>query len=198
MINTDNFLNINAAQKVNWTKFDQFNMIYWNINSIRNKLYDIEEIVYQKRTKTTHFIAITETRILDNETDFFNIPNYKPFFSNRNDGHGGAALYVHNSLDSNLVASGVEFKVNFVIVNIPAIKTSIAVVYKKPTVSLNKFLVVLSKILDHANKVILIGDMNLDIQTDNNNIRQYITAVHSSGCCILNNREKKFGTRVNN
>lgn len=110
--NSNTFLNINCRQKLNWTKFDQFNMIYWNINSIRNKLFDIEEIAYQNSAKTTHFIALTETQILDNETDFFNIPNYNSYFSNRDDGHGGAALFVHDSLDSNLVASGVEYKVD--------------------------------------------------------------------------------------
>lgn len=197
MDDINNLLDVNVVQRVNWTKFDQFNLIYWNINSIRNKLYDIEDIVYKNSKKTTHFIALTETRILDSETDFFNIPNYKSYFSNRNDGHGGAALFVHNSLDSNLIMSGVEFKINFVIVNIPTIKTSIAVVYKKPTVSISKFLDVLNKILDQTNKIIVIGDMNLDIQTDNSNIKQYITAVNAAGCCLLNKREKKFATRIN-
>lgn len=197
MDNTNNFLDLDVVQRVNWTRFDQFNLIYWNINSIRNKLYDIEDIDYQNNSKTTHFIALTETRILDSETDLFNIPNYKSYFSNRNDGHGGAALFVHNSLDSNLIASGVELKINFVIVNIPAIKTSIAIVYKKPTVSFNKFLTVLNKIFDHTNKIILIGDMNLDIQVDNSSIQQYFTTVNAAGCCILNKREKKFATRIN-
>lgn len=197
MNNTDNFLNLKIVQKVNWTKFDQFNLIYWNINSIRNKLYDIEETAYQNSSKFIHFIALTETRILDSEIDYFNIPNYTSYFSNRPDGHGGAALFVHNSVDSNLIASGCDFKTNYVIVNIPALKTSIAVVYKKPTVSIDKFLAVLNKIFGYTNKIILIGDTNLDLQANNNSIRRYVTAVHSAGYCILNNRDKKFGTRVN-
>lgn len=197
MNDTNNLLDVNVVQRVNWTKFDQFNLNYWNINSIRNKIFDIEETVYQNRKKITQFIALTETRILDSETEFFNIPNFKPYFSNREDGHGGAALYVHNSIDSNLIMSGVEFKVNFVVVNIPIINTSIAVIYKKPTVSINKFLVVLNKILEKTNKIILIGDMNLDIQTNNNCIQQYTNTVNAAGCCILNKREKKFATRIN-
>lgn len=168
MNDTENFLNLNITQKVSWIKYDQFNMVYWNINSLRNKLYDIEEIAHQKITKIIHFIALTETRIFYHETDFFNLPNYHTYFSNRSDGHGGAALFVHDTLDSNLVASGEEFKVNYVIVNIPAIKTSIAVLYKKPTVCLNKFLIVLNKILDQTNNVVLIGDTNLDVQSHNN------------------------------
>lgn len=177
---------------MNWSKFDQFNLIYLKINSLRNKLYDIEEIVNRNNIKIIHFIVLTETRIYDSETKFFNIPNYKSYFRIRNDGHGGAELFIHNSLDSNLTASDIEFKINYVIVNIPAIKTSIPVLYKKPTFSLDKFLTVLNKIIDSTNKVILICDMNLDIQANNNNINKYLTAVNAAGCCILNNREKNL------
>lgn len=195
--NIENFLNLNITQKVNWTKYDLFNMLYFNINSLRNKLYDIEELVYRNRSKTIHFVALTETRIFDHETDFFNIPNYHSYFSNRSDGHGGAALFVHDTLDSNLVTSGEEFKVNYVIVNIPALKTSVAVVYKKPTVCLNKFLEVLNKIHDQTSNIILIGDTNLDVQSQSNNINTYLAALRSHGCCLLNSREKKFATRIN-
>lgn len=127
----DNTSSINIIQKVNWTKYDQFNLLYLNINSIRNKLYDLEDIAHRNSSKIIHFIALSETRILDNEIVFFNLPNYNAYYSNREDGHGGAALFVHNSLDSNLVISGVEFKINYVIVNIPAIKTSIAALVRK-------------------------------------------------------------------
>lgn len=201
MNNTDNSLSLDVTQKINWAKqgakYDQSNLMYWNINSIRNKLFDIEEIVIQKRAKTNHFIALIETRISENETDLFNVPNYNAFFSSRSDEHGGAALYVHDSLDSNLIASNVEFKTNYVIVNFPILKTSIAVVYKKPTVSTSKFILVLNKIFDHTNKIILIGDSNIDIQLQNNCTEQYISALNSADCCLLNNRDKKFATRVN-
>lgn len=50
MNHTTEFLNFNVVQKTNWTKYDQFNLVYLNINSLRNKLYDIEEI-YTKITE---------------------------------------------------------------------------------------------------------------------------------------------------
>lgn len=108
----NNSFQIETKQKLNWFKYDQFNMIYLNINSIKNKLFDIEEIANQNKKKLVHFIALTETRITDNDIDLFNIPNYRSFFSNRGDGYGGAALYIHESLDCNLIVSGVEHKVN--------------------------------------------------------------------------------------
>lgn len=170
----DSVLNLNVSQKTNWTKNDQFNMLYLNINSIRNKLYDLEDIVSKNKSKITHLIAFTETRISDNETEFFNIPNYNSYYSNRSDGHGGAALFVHNSLDSNLIASGVKFKVNFVIVNIPILKTSIAIVYKKPTVSISEFLTVLIKILERANRIIVIGKATNFLMRDSRTLRSKI------------------------
>lgn len=171
-----NAFQIETKQKLNWFKYDQFNLIYWNINSIKNKLFDIEEIANQKKNKLIHFIALTETRITDNDNDLFNIPNYRSFFSNRGDGYGGAALYIHESIDCNLIVSGVEHKVNYAVVNVPILKSSIAVVYKKPTVSMDKFLSVLNKVFDSASKIILIGDFNLNIQLSNNSITQYTTA----------------------
>ena len=39
-------------------------------------------------------------------------PNYNAFFSCREDGHGGAALFVHNSLDCNLIAIHAQAPLN--------------------------------------------------------------------------------------
>lgn len=80
MSDMDNILNVNAIQKVNWTEYDQINLLYSNINSIRNKLYDLEDVAHSSTSKIIHFIALTETRIFDTETDFINLPNYNSYF----------------------------------------------------------------------------------------------------------------------
>lgn len=113
----------NVNHGVNWTKFDNFNLKYWNANSIRNKLYTIEDEINSNSDKIIHFIAITETRIFSHQTDFYNIQNYNAYFNCRNDGYGGVALYVHESLNSNLIESAEEHKINYVIVKIPDIRT---------------------------------------------------------------------------
>lgn len=156
MSNNVNDCFLQVSHKLNSPKFDHINLKYLNINSMRGKIFEIENEIKLSK-KSIHLIALTETRIFPNETDLFNLPNFNSYFSCREDGHGGAALFVHSSLDSNLVASDVLFKVNYVIVKIPALKTCIAVVYKKPTVSHNKLCAALSHILSKANKLILIG-----------------------------------------
>lgn len=183
--------------RVNSLKFDHFNLKYLNINSLRSKLFEIENDIYNNNTQIFHFIALTETRIFSNETGLFNLPNYKSYFSCRDDGHGGAALFIHESIDSNLTESGEMFKVNYVIVKIPSIKASIAVLYKKPTVSNSKFCTVLAHILHKTNKLILIGDMNIDIQKQNSNSSEYFSLINSLGCRLLNSSDRKYATRIN-
>lgn len=186
-----------VTHKINSFKFDQFNMKYWNINSMRNKIFEIENEVSLVSNKTVHFVALTETRIFENEIDLFNLPNFKAYFSCRDDGHGGAALFVHESLDSSLVESACLFKINYVIVKIPALRASIAVLYKKPTVSNSKFFAVLTQILSKTNNIILIGDTNINVQKHGPNITEYLSLIESLGCRLLNSTNKKFATRIN-
>lgn len=176
-----------VTHKVNSCKFDKFNLKYWNINSIRNKLFEIENEINTNCNKIIHFLALTETRLSRNETGFYNIPNYKAYYSCRDDGHGGAALFVHISLDSSLIESAVLYKINYVIVKIPALRASIAVLYKKPIVSNDKFFSVLAQIITKTNKVILIGDTNLNVQKQSTHIAEYCTVFGSLGYHLLNN-----------
>lgn len=196
MHNHCNVNNIEVSHRRNITKTDQFNLKYLNINSIKHKLFEIENDIH-RTNKIIQFIALTETRILPDEADLYNIPNYKSYHSCRDDGHGGAALYVHSSLDSCLVESDVLFKVNFVIVKIPPLKVSIAVVYKKPTVSSNKFLTVLAHIISKANKLILVGDSNINIQNQCVKVTEYCSLIDSLGHRLLNSSDKKYATRIN-
>lgn len=197
--NNDDLIKPKVTQKVNWTKYDNFNLKYWNANSIRNKLYTIENEIHTNTSlnKTIHFIAITETRIFPHQTEFYNIQNYNAFFNCRNDGYGGVALYVHESINSNLIESSEEHKINYVIVRIPDIRSCIAVVYKKPSVSFSIFSSVLTKILTKTNRIILIGDTNIDIQKINTQTLQYLTLIESLGCHLLNSTDKKYATRIN-
>lgn len=103
---------------------------------------------------------------------------------------------MHESLDSSLTQCSCKFKVNYLIVNIPALRTSIVVVYKKPTVSFDRFLLVLTKILNNSNKTILIGDTNINIQS-NAQITQYYSIIDSLCHSVLNSKDKKFATRAN-
>lgn len=81
---------------------------------------------------------------------------------------------------------------------IPDIRSSIAVVYKKRSVSFAVFSTVITKILTKTNRMILIGDTNINIQNNNNHTTQYLTLIESLGCHSLNSSDKIYATRVNN
>lgn len=193
---TPNASILEIAHSLNKTKFDQFNLKYLNINSIRNKIFELENEI-NSNNKKIQFIALTEIRIFPNESDLFNLPNYNSYFSCCTDGHRGAALFVHDSIDSSLIESNTQFKINYVIVKIPALKASIAVIYKKPTVSKEKFFTVLTHILTKANNIILVGDTNFNVQGHSTKITEYYSLIDSLGCSLLNNTDKKFATRIN-
>lgn len=105
---------------------------------------------------------------------------------------------MHDSVESSLVESNVLYKVNYVIVRIPCIKASIAVLYKKPTVSNNKFLAALSHILSKTNNIILIGDTNINIQKHSAKTTEYLSLFRSLGYQLLNSPNIQFATRLNN
>lgn len=71
--NPENIVLPKVQYRVNSLKFDHSNLKYLNINSLRNKLFEIENDIHNSNTKIFHFIALTETRIFSNETDLFNL-----------------------------------------------------------------------------------------------------------------------------
>lgn len=97
-----NHLLLNPLQithKLNGKTNGNFNIIYINVNALRYKLHDIEHILSEHANITIHIVALTETRLFEDENKYFNIPNYTAHFSNRNDGYGGPALFIHETIN---------------------------------------------------------------------------------------------------
>lgn len=107
----------------------KYNLIYININSIRNKLFDLEAQInsFNSTNSKIHFIALTETRIFDHDSTYFNLENYNVFFCNRPDGDGGCALFIDNMFNCELVESYCRHNVNILTVNIIDINLHITV-----------------------------------------------------------------------
>ena len=69
---------------------------YLNINSLRYKLAEISDILYDKLTDVCFF---AETKLDSTfNINLFNIPNYKTFRNDRNSSGGGLIAYVRSSL----------------------------------------------------------------------------------------------------
>lgn len=138
MINSSETLLTHVTHKLNSNKFDDYNLRYWNIRSLKDKLFNVEDEININVGKTIHFIALTETKLHSYETDYYILPHYHSYHSTRPDGHGGAALFVQESINSSLIVSDCRNDINFVLVKIPQLRPAIAVVYKRPNVILSK------------------------------------------------------------
>lgn len=101
-----------------------------NINSIRNKLEDLEYLIDQilnTNGKIIHFIAQTETKINESDVPYYNMNNYTVFHCTRSDGYGGCALFVRT-------CSLIEKKIKIE----PSL--NITVVYEQPVVNGDTFI----------------------------------------------------------
>lgn len=126
--NRDEFIlnsNLKIKYFLNRNKLLKYNILYLNINSIKNKLYDLEDLI--GNLGEIHIIALTEIRIFSEQNQYYNLNNYNAFFNNRFDGDGGVALYIHRSLDSVLLDSTCVNNVHRLVVNIPQISINVAV-----------------------------------------------------------------------
>lgn len=174
---------------------DKLNLLYLNINSIRNKIDEIELIIATQKSKILHFIALTEIRISQESNKYYHIPNYNVYFNNRVSGDGGVALYIHNSIQATEIYNECHQNINFLIVKINKLKFNLGVIYKKPTVTKNTFNEFLRHKLSKNKKTILIGDTNIDILKQNAS-NDYTQLIEANGYKILNKLDYEYATRI--
>lgn len=145
----------------------KFNILYLNINSLLNKLDDLELEIYnirkKNKNKTIHAIALTEIRLQERVTPFFNLPHYTSFYRMRPDGHGGCALFVHDTLSCNVIAKTTTNNIELLTVNITELAASITVVYKQPSVNDDTFINTLNSYIERKRNMVIIGDTNLNL-----------------------------------
>lgn len=79
-----------------------------------HKLDDLEALIIQinlqNKNKIVHIIALTEVRLHEQQTPFFNLEQYNSHFCTRHDGYGGCALLMHESLSSNIINKKISFQ----------------------------------------------------------------------------------------
>lgn len=183
------------SHKINATAYGGLNVLYLNINSIRNKIDEIEIYIANNKNNTIHIIALTEIRITYECNEYYQLNNYKAYFCNRDSGDGGVAIYVHNSIQTCEIVNECHLNINFLCVSIIHMKFKIAVLYKQPKVTNSIFLRYLNDKLLTMKRLLLIGDMNYDLLKEENN-EIYMNMAQSNGYTVLNKIQKKHATRV--
>lgn len=147
----------------------KYNLLYININSLLNKLCDLEILIEQHRKIgiVIHFIALTEVRLDDDTCIYFNIDGYNAFFCNKQMNSGGVALFCLDTMVCSPLMRMNISGVDILGVSVANVNISLLVVYKQPTVSSAIFLPIMDCILDKYHKCIIVGDLNVDLLKNN-------------------------------
>lgn len=127
---------------------------------------------------------------------YLNIQNYNAYHSTRNDGNGGCALFVHDSLTSNLIEKKSEFNIEFLTVKILNLGIHILVMYKQPPVNGGLFIDALQERIENKKNIIIVGDTNLNLLNESNVNKNYVSMLTANSCNILNKTDPRQATRV--
>lgn len=191
--------NINLKYTLNKLNLGKFNILYFNINSILNKLDDleieIERILHDNNGNHIHIIALTEIRLHEHLTKYFNFRNYKSYFVTRHDGYGGCAIFVHDCVSSALNEKKSANNVEILAVNLIGMNLTVAVVYKQPVVNNDIFIGQLESFIENKKNLIVVCDMNLNLLDDSPSIKRYTDTLIANGFAILNHIHHSFATR---
>lgn len=96
-----------------------------------------------------------------------------------------------------MILSECTENVNRLIVKTHSINVSLVVVYRQPTACVNKFTEIFESILKNYRRTIIIGDMNINLLSINNNITEnYRSAIYENGFFILNKIDPIAATRA--
>lgn len=178
----------------------KFNILYLNINSIRNKLDELEiniqNIIKTNSQNFIHVIALTEVRVQEHLTKYFNIPYYTSFFQTRYDGHGGCALFIHDGINCSLVEKKSVHNIELLSVHLTALNSTLTVVYKQPSVDNELFLHTLESFIVNKRNQFLIGDFNVNLLNDSNITRRFTDMLISNGLFVLNKITVSDATRT--
>lgn len=185
--------------KFNIFKNNHLNIIYLNIQSLRNKLSEIKNLI-NSFDHDVHFIVLTEIFIYSSEIPVYNIPNYNAFFSARDTkGGGGVAIFVHESINCEVIFEITHELNNLILIKITETNQHILAVYRPPysdKTKVTSFFDKIEEIIQHSRKLWIIGDFNFDLlNKSDNTIQYYQELMNSHGFLILNKVEPQFCTR---
>lgn len=193
-LKVDYYLNVDKkSSKQNYK--NNFNIIYLNIQSLRNKLYEVENLI-ESFGCDIHIIVLAEIWLLASENKFFNIQGYKPYFSNRNEPYGGVAIFVKEEISSCLLFCEELEKSNILGVRLLKQNINILGIYRAHETGINSFIEKIDELTYKYRRSIIVGDININLlNTSNTVIKTYSNMLVSNGFLIYNKISENFATR---
>lgn len=175
----------------------KYNILYMNINSLLNKLNDLEVVIEEHKGNGNliHFIALTEVRLDDQSSEYYNIDDYTAFYCNKQRNSGGVALFCHNTMSCAPLFQMNVCGVDVLGISVFNLNIKIAVIYKQPTVLFSQMLPILECLLEKYHRCVMVGDMNIDLLRNNADTIRFSNTIEANGYCILNKIDINAATR---
>ncbi|XP_030762137.1 uncharacterized protein LOC115886949, partial [Sitophilus oryzae] len=165
------------------------NILYLNACSIKNKLDKLQAYISHIQIQT-HIIIVTETWVEKHEENFYNLPGYNVTYSSRTKKGGGCAIFIKNNLTGNILKKVERNNITYLLVSIQELKTCFSAIYN-PSKKRNDVEVTLHLLEEELSRqnnqnVWLLGDLNIDLLTNNLNSSRIRDICTSNGFYICN------------
>lgn len=193
---------LHYENEVNIINESDLNILYINIQSLRNKLDDLQvliEGIERETNQSIHLIALSEIWIYENENIQFNLTNYDVYFQNRaSNRSGGCCIYVKNEINSTLFKKFDHDGSSFLTIKLTNYDLFFTCVYRNCSSEINNFNVEFERNILNLKNVLVIGDMNINLKNNNDETNNYVNTIYSNGAICINNLNEKFFTRKSN
>jgi Reverse transcriptase (RNA-dependent DNA polymerase)/Endonuclease/Exonuclease/phosphatase family len=200
-INTNlDFHEIQICANANCNSFqfennNNLKVLYFNARSIKagDKLSEIDSFLKDLNCRI-HVIVVSETWVRENESSFFNIPNYTSIYSCRkNRTGGGIGIFIKNDINNyKILENYSDERINFLTIEIIFQSSSFKITgfYRPPdnnSEALNKFYNLFDSTLgkNQSNNSFIFGDFNINLKNENDQSTiDYLSIVNSNGYLI--------------
>lgn len=164
---------------------DLLKIFHLNVRSAKNKTTDLD-CLFSEVGIAFDIIMLTETWY-DNETDVFKLPQYKTFCVNRTKGRGGGVcLLIKECVNCELLTYFCLASDDYEVVTVSFGGCIVSVVYRPPDGDIPSFFEFLESFLgftnDERKKVILGGDLNINMLSDTSSKRELDLLLSMNGC----------------
>ena len=187
---------VNVTPKAN---ANEVSILHLNIRSIRNKLQDLEALVYGLDSLPA-IICLTETHLEnDDESHTFAVPGHNEVEANhRNRYGGGVTIQVHSRATSIKTFETPFEEAICAQIKFSYLSFKVLVIYNRPRTNEVDFIDTLDQYLQDNTSAtvpfVICGDFNIDTKVQNQITRKYSDVIVSNGFALFNEFDQ--ATRV--
>jgi hypothetical protein len=163
-----------------------FNILYMNIHSLRNKMSDLE-VILENSTTQPEVVVICETWLSESLAPFCNLEGYEVVHNCRSDGYAGLSVFVRSNIEFELILNDKLNRNHFIMLNFGEQKFKLLAIYRDSAERMpTQFFEYIDKLIERNVNCLIVGDLNIDLYKDNETVNCYKDTLVSNNFCILN------------